>query len=81
MIATKVPTPTRVLITFIRVVKHVKVNVKFHGKINFYLKGHGNEADFLGFLHEWVRHRGTLHYILSRSDFDFEFTEIFVIEK
>ncbi len=24
---------------------------------------------------------GPLHYILSRSDFDFEFAEIFVIEK
>jgi hypothetical protein len=24
---------------------------------------------------------GTLHYISSRSDFDFEFAEIFVIEK
>jgi hypothetical protein len=27
------------------------------------LKGHGNEADFLGFLHKWVRHRYlTLHF-------------------
>ncbi len=45
------------------------------------LKGHGNEADFLGFLHKPVRHVGPLHYILSRSDFGFEFAEIFVIEK
>ncbi len=44
------------------------------------LKGHGNEADFLGFLHKSVR-IGPAHYIASRSDFDFEFTEIFVIEK
>jgi hypothetical protein len=29
---------------------------------NSYLKGHGNEADFLGFLHKSVRHRSlTLH--------------------
>jgi hypothetical protein len=52
---------------------------------NFYilfLKGHGNEADFLGFLHKTVRHRSiTLLYISSRSDFGFEFAEIFVIEK
>jgi hypothetical protein len=27
------------------------------------LKGHGNEADFLGFLHKWVWHRYlTLHF-------------------
>jgi hypothetical protein len=27
------------------------------------LKGHGNEADFLGFLHKWVQHRYlTLHF-------------------
>ncbi|MFN9982985.1 MAG: hypothetical protein ACK53Y_23855, partial [bacterium] len=30
--------------------------------------------------HKRVRHR-YLYYISSRSDFDFEFTEIFVIEK
>ncbi len=49
---------------------------KFHGS----LKGHGNKADFLGFLHKSVRHRYS-YYISSRSDFDFEFVEIFVIEK
>ncbi len=42
-----------------------------------HLKGHGNEADFPD---KSVRH-GSLHYIPSRSDFGFEFTEIFVIEK
>jgi hypothetical protein len=36
------------------------------------LKGHGNEADFL---------IDPLHYFLSRSDYGFEFAEIFVIEK
>jgi len=44
------------------------------------LKGHGNEADFLGF----CRNRfgiGSLHYIYSRSDLGFVFPEIFVIEK
>ncbi len=46
---------------------------------NSLLKRHGNEVDFLGFLHKWVRHR-YLNYISSRSDFDFEFAEIFVIE-
>jgi hypothetical protein len=44
------------------------------------LKGHGNEADFLGF---YIKRFGIgpLHYISSRSDFGFEFAEIFVIEK
>ncbi len=44
------------------------------------LKGHGNEADFLGFCINGFG-IGTLHYISSRSDFDFEFAELFVIEK
>jgi hypothetical protein len=44
------------------------------------LKGHGNEADFRGFC---INQFGIdpLHYISSPSDFGFEFTEIFVIEK
>ncbi len=41
-------------------------------------KGHGNEADFLEFLHKSVWHR-SLHF--ERSDFGCEFAEIFVIEK
>ncbi len=46
----------------------------------FVLKGHGNEADFLGFLHKPVRHRSfTLRF--ERSDFGFEFADIVVIEK
>jgi hypothetical protein len=41
-----------------------------------HLKGHDNEADFLGFLHKWVRHRYlTLHFEPFRCDF--EFAEIF----
>ncbi len=44
------------------------------------LKGHGNEADFLGFLQKLGPHR-SLDYLLSRSAFGFEFAEIFVIEK
>jgi hypothetical protein len=44
------------------------------------LKGHGNEADFLGFCINQFG-IGPLHYISSRSDFDFEFAAIFVIEK
>ncbi len=40
------------------------------------LKGHGNEADFLGFLQKLVP-----HYLLSRSGFGFKFAEIFIIEK
>jgi hypothetical protein len=47
------------------------------------LKGHGNEADFLGFLQKlpnWFL-IDPLHYLSSRSNFDFEFAEIFVIEK
>jgi hypothetical protein len=44
------------------------------------LKGHGNEADFLGFLHKSVRHRSlTLHF--DPFDFGCEVAEIFVIEK
>jgi hypothetical protein len=44
------------------------------------LKGHGNEADFLGFLQKLVQHRSlTLHF--ECSDFGFKFAEIFVIEK
>jgi hypothetical protein len=45
------------------------------------LKGHGNEADFLGVLHKPVRHRSLTLYVSSLSDFCFEFAEIFVIEK
>jgi hypothetical protein len=46
------------------------------------LKGHGNEADFLGFLQKWVLLLlSPLYYLSSRSDFGFEFAEIFVIEK
>ncbi len=44
------------------------------------LKGHGNEADFLGILHKSIP-MSPLHYHSSRSDFCFEFAEIFVIEK
>jgi hypothetical protein len=44
------------------------------------LKGHGNEADFLGFCINWFG-IGPLHYVLSCSDFGFEFVEIFIIEK
>jgi hypothetical protein len=33
-----------------------------------FLKGHGNKADFLGFLHKSVRHRSlTLHFERFRS--------------
>ncbi len=43
-----------------------------------YLKGHGNEADFRRFLHKLVRHWSLTLYNSSRSDFGFEFAEIFV---
>ncbi len=46
------------------------------------LKGHGNEAVFLGFLQKLVPHRSlSLRFESSRSDFGFEFAEIFIIEK
>jgi hypothetical protein len=45
------------------------------------LKGHGNEADFLGFLQKLVPHVDPLHYLSSNSYFGFEFAEIFVIKK
>ncbi len=41
----------------------------------YVLKGHGNEADFLGFL------MSPLHYLSGRSNFGFEFAEIFIFEK
>ncbi len=44
-----------------------------------YLKGHGNVADFLGFLHKSVWHMSlTLHFEPLR--FGFKFAEIFLIE-
>ncbi len=46
---------------------------------SMFLKGHGNEADFLGFLQKLVSHR-SLTLTSSCSDFGFEFAEIFVIE-
>ncbi len=44
------------------------------------LKGNGNERIFWGFC---INRLGIspLHYVSSRSDFGFEFAEIFVIEK
>ncbi len=45
-----------------------------------WLKGHGNEADFLGFCRNWFL-IDPLHYLSSRSEFGFEFAEIFVIDK
>jgi hypothetical protein len=50
------------------------------GQCDKNLKGHGNEADFLGFCINRLG-IGPLHYISSCSDFGFEFAEIFVIEK
>ncbi len=44
------------------------------------LKGHGNEADFLGFFINRFG-IGLLHYVSNRSDFGLEFAEIFIIEK
>jgi hypothetical protein len=41
------------------------------------LKGHGNEADFLGFL----QLMSPLYYISNSSNFRFEFAEIFVSKK
>ncbi len=49
-------------------------------KMFFNLKGHGNEADFLGFLQKLGPHR-SLTLPSSCSAFGFEFAEIFVIEK
>ncbi len=62
--------------------QHCNTSTK-HGLQYRYLKGNGNEADFLGFLQKLVPHRSLTgsHYLSSRSDFGFEFAEIFVIEK
>ncbi len=37
------------------------------------LKGHGNEADFLGYCINWI--------LIDSFDFGFEFAEIFVMKK
>ncbi len=52
---------------------HLIFKNRNHGRY-LSLKGHGNEADFLGFSQKLVPHE-------SRSDFGFEFAEIFVFEK
>jgi hypothetical protein len=44
------------------------------------LKGHGNEADFLGFLQKLVPHE-SLTLPFGRSDFGFEFAETSIFEK
>jgi hypothetical protein len=43
------------------------------------LKGHGNETDGV-FCRNWFL-MSPLHYLSSRSDFGFEFAEIFIFEK
>ncbi len=53
----------------------VSGTLSISGTIVFPLKGHGNEPDFPRF------GIGPLHYISSRSDFGFEFSEIFLFEK
>ncbi len=50
----------------------------FHCRV--LLQGHGKRPIFWGFCINRFG-IGLLHYISSRSDFDFEFAEIFVIEK
>ncbi len=44
------------------------------------LKGYTNEADFWGFCRNWFL-MSPLHYLSSRSNFSFDFAEIFVFEK
>ncbi len=51
-----------------------------YSSILLLLKGHGNEADFPGFLHKLDPHR-SLTLPFEPFDFGFEFAEIFVIEK
>jgi hypothetical protein len=53
---------------------------RFGSAILPYSKGHGNEADFLGFCRNWFL-IDPLHYLSSHSDLGFKFVEIFVIEK
>ncbi len=45
------------------------------------MKGHGNEADFLGVFAEIWFLIDPLQYLSNRSAFGFDFTEIFIIEK
>jgi hypothetical protein len=45
-----------------------------------FLKGHGNEVDFLGFCINRFG-IGPVHYVSSCSDFGCDFAEIFIIKK
>jgi hypothetical protein len=64
------------------VVPRIRICTKSFLKCSLlFLKGHGNEADFLGFFCRNLFLMDPLHYLSSRSDFGFEFAEIFVIEK
>ncbi len=58
----------------------LKNSVKENQDCRLQLKGHGNEADFLGFLQKLVPHR-SLTLPFEPFDFGFKFAEIFVIEK
>ncbi len=49
--------------------------------MKWYLKGHSNEADFLGVLHKPVRHTRSLTLHFEPFRFGFEFAGIFIIEK
>jgi hypothetical protein len=61
--------------------KNIIIEAFHHlASISMPLKGHGNEADFLGFLQGWFR-IDPLHFLSSSSDCSFQFTAIFVIEK
>jgi hypothetical protein len=58
-------------------VEDVIVLLEFMGVLVEPLSGHGNEADFLGFLHKSVPYES----LSSCSNSAFEFAEIFIIEK
>jgi hypothetical protein len=56
------------------------INSKNQKSFCLLLKGHGNETDFWGFCRNWFL-MSPLHYLSGRSDFGFEFAEIFVYVK
>ncbi len=57
---------------FSKKIKETIIKTKSLEFTNKWLKGHGNEADFLGFLHKPVRYR-SLTPLSSHSGFGFEF--------
>jgi hypothetical protein len=61
-------------------VKEIRKNTETVLILIIQIKGHGNDADSLGYCINWIL-IDPLRYLSSCSDFGFEFAEIFVKEK